>query len=64
MNSDTGARPPRELTPAFYGCCDRYSSMHGHRLPACLARTFPDVPLTAVIASLQAGVPWRLRFGA
>ena len=42
MNSDEDARPPRELTPAFYGCYDWHSSVHGHWLLARLLRMFPD----------------------
>ena len=30
LRSDADARPPRELTPAFYGCYDWHSSVHGH----------------------------------
>jgi hypothetical protein len=41
MNSDADAKPPRELTPAFYGCYDWHSSVHGHWLLARLARRFP-----------------------
>ena len=41
MNSDQDARPTRELTPAFYGCFDWHSSVHGHWLLARVARTFP-----------------------
>jgi len=44
LNSDDDARPPRELTPAFYGCYDWHSSVHGHWLLARLARLFPDAP--------------------
>jgi hypothetical protein len=44
MNSDADARPPRELTPAFFGCYDWHSSVHGHWLLARLARTFPEAP--------------------
>lgn len=36
--------PPRELTPAFYGCYDWHSSVHGHWLLARLARLYPDAP--------------------
>lgn len=35
------ARTPRELTPAFYGCFDWHSAVHGHWLLARLARSFP-----------------------
>ena len=45
MASDSDARPPRELTPAFYGCYDWHSSVHGHWLLARLARLFPQSPL-------------------
>jgi len=44
LNSDADVAPPRELTPAFYGCYDWHSSVHGHWLLARLARTFPDAP--------------------
>ena len=42
LNSDADVKPPRELTPAFYGCYDWHSSVHGHWLLARLARTYPD----------------------
>lgn len=42
MNSDADVAPPRKLTPAFYGCYDWHSSVHGHWLLVRLARTFPD----------------------
>src|SRR5205814_2077268 len=44
MNSDADVAPPRKLTPAFYGCYDWHSSVHGHWLLARLVRTFPDAP--------------------
>jgi hypothetical protein len=42
LNSDADVAPPRKLTPAFCGCYDWHSSVHGHWLLARLARTFPD----------------------
>ncbi|HJQ39404.1 MAG TPA: DUF2891 family protein, partial [Thermoanaerobaculia bacterium] len=36
LNSDKDVAPPRELTPAFYGCYDWHSSVHGHWLLARL----------------------------
>ena len=42
LNSDADAAPPRKLTPAFYGCYDWHSSVHGHWLLVRLVRTFPD----------------------
>jgi hypothetical protein len=44
LNSDADAGPPRKLTPAFYGCYDWHSSVHGHWLLVRLVRTFPDAP--------------------
>src|SRR6202795_1493088 len=40
--SDADVAPPRKLTPAFYGCYDWHSSVHGHWLLVRLVRTFPD----------------------
>jgi hypothetical protein len=42
LNSDGDAEPPRKLTPAFYGCYDWHSSVHGHWLLVRLVRTFPE----------------------
>ncbi len=47
LASDADAKPPRELTPAFYGCYDWHSSVHGHWLLARLARAFPEAPFAA-----------------
>ena len=47
LHGDEDARPPRELTPAFYGCYDWHSSVHGHWLLARLARLHPDAETTA-----------------
>lgn len=48
MRSADDARPPRELTPAFYGSFDWHSSVHGHWCLIRLARRCP-------------GAPWRAR---
>lgn len=44
LNSDKDVRPPRELTPAFFGCFDWHSSVHGHWLLARLTRLLPQGP--------------------
>ena len=44
MNSDADIGPPRKLTPAFYGCYDWHSSVHGHWLLARLSRMYPNAP--------------------
>ena len=41
LNSDEDARPPRALTPVFWGCFDWHSSVHGHWLLVRLARLDP-----------------------
>src|SRR5229473_2796783 len=47
LNSDADVRPPRALTPAFYGCYDWHSAVHGHWMLIRLARMFPEEPLAA-----------------
>src|SRR6516165_5037369 len=44
LNGDSDARPPHELTPAFYGCLDWHSDVHGHWLLVRLLRQFPTAP--------------------
>ncbi|HYM43064.1 MAG TPA: DUF2891 domain-containing protein [Steroidobacteraceae bacterium] len=41
LNSAADARPPHELTPAFYGCLDWHSDVHGHWLLVRLLRLYP-----------------------
>jgi len=47
LNSDADVAPPRKLTPAFCGCYDWHSSVHGHWLLVRLLRTFPNAPFVA-----------------
>jgi len=47
MSSDADVRPPRELTPAFFGCYDWHSAVHGHWLLARTADRYPDLPVAA-----------------
>ena len=42
LNSAEDAKTPSQLTPAFYGCFDHHSSVHGHWLLARLARLYPQ----------------------
>ncbi len=42
LSSDDDIAPPRELTPAFYGCFDWHSAVHGHWLLVRLLRLAPD----------------------
>lgn len=45
LNSDADVKPPRELTPAFYGCYDWHSAVHGHWLLVKIARSSGDLEL-------------------
>src|SRR5437660_10919717 len=47
LASDADVRAPRALTPAFYGCYDWHSDVHGHWLLVRLVRLFPDAPFAA-----------------
>ena len=47
LNSPDDVKSPRALTPAFYGCYDWHSSVHGHWLLARLVREFPAAPFAA-----------------
>ena len=47
MDTDADARPPHELTPAFYGCYDWHSDVHGHWLLVRLLRLFPGAPFAS-----------------
>jgi hypothetical protein len=44
MNDAADVKNPRELYPAFYGCFDWHSSVHGHWMLVRLLRLFPDLP--------------------
>lgn len=45
MRSDADLGAPRDLHPAFFGCFDWHSSVHGHWLLARYARTSPGASL-------------------
>ena len=47
LNSEADVAPPRKLTPAFCGCYDWHSSVHGHWLLVRLVRTFPGAPFAS-----------------
>src|SRR5271166_315795 len=42
LDRDADARPPHELYPAFYGCYDWHSDVHGHWLLVRLLRLLPN----------------------
>lgn len=44
LGSDRDARPVRDYRPAFYGCFDWHSSVHGHWMLVKLLKEFPEMP--------------------
>src|SRR3979411_3009793 len=49
LERETDLRRPRALHPAFFGCFDWHSAVHGHWLLAHLLRRFPDLPQAGAI---------------
>ena len=45
MSSDADLAPPRDLHPAFFGCFDWHSSVHGHWLLVRYCRFHPETDL-------------------
>ena len=57
INDGQDVKSPRTLHPAFYGCFDWHSSVHGHWMLVQLLRLFPDLPESARIrAALNANL--------
>lgn len=44
MNAAGEVQSPKALHPAFYGCFDWHSSVHGHWMLVRLLKTFPNLP--------------------
>lgn len=42
--NDTDAKTPKALHPAFYGCYDWHSAVHGHWMLVRVLRAHPDLP--------------------
>jgi len=49
INDAADLKNPKLLHPAFYGCYDWHSSVHGHWMLVRLLRTFPGLPEAAQI---------------
>lgn len=43
LNNSSEIKSPKNLHPAFYGCFDWHSSVHGHWLMVRLLKEFPDL---------------------
>jgi hypothetical protein len=44
ITGEADVKNPRAVHPAFYGCFDWHSSVHGHWMLVRLLRLFPDLP--------------------
>jgi hypothetical protein len=60
LESGEFLKSPKALHPAFYGCFDWHSSVHGHWMLVKLLKGFPDLPereqiITGLRQSLSAG---------
>lgn len=44
LKDENSLLPPKTLHPAFYGCFDWHSSVHGHWMLVKILKVFPDLP--------------------
>jgi len=51
INDGDDVRKPRAMHPAFYGCFDWHSTVHGHWMLVHLLRLFPNMPEAGEIRS-------------
>jgi hypothetical protein len=57
INNASEVSSPKVLHPAFYGCYDWHSSVHGHWMLVRLLKTFPNLPESAQVrAALDANL--------
>jgi hypothetical protein len=55
LNGAADVKSPKAMHPAFYGCFDWHSSVHGHWMLVRLLRLFPDLPGHKDIRAALAG---------
>ena len=57
MNDADEVRSPKTLHPAFFGCFDWHSTVHGHWMLVHLLKTFPNMPeARAIREALDANI--------
>ncbi|MDO5988852.1 DUF2891 domain-containing protein [Flavivirga amylovorans] len=49
LGGDEDLKPPSVLHPAFYGCFDWHSAVHGHWSLVSLLKSFPEIDITGKI---------------
>lgn len=54
MTSDEDIATPQQMTPAFYGCFDWHSAVHGHWLLVRILKTHPETPMAEDIRAALA----------
>src|SRR5512133_3078412 len=52
LASDQDLLPPRTTNPAFFGCFDWHSSVHGHWALVRVLNTYPAVPEAAAMRAV------------
>ena len=56
MSNEEEVGTPQELHPAFYGCFDWHSSIHGHWMLVRLMKEFPEMESDAIRSKLSANL--------
>ena len=57
LGDETYLKPPKQLHPAFYGCFDWHSSVHGHWTLVTIVNRFPDFEKKeAIIKKLKTNI--------
>lgn len=51
LRDESSLKPPRELHPAFFGCFDWHSSVHGHWMLVKLLKDYAELPRRDEIAA-------------
>src|SRR5262245_24523433 len=54
LNGEDDVKGPRQIHPAFYGCYDWHSSVHGHWMLVRILKHFPGLPVEAEIRAALA----------
>lgn len=54
LNDEKDVQSPRRIHPAFYGCYDWHSAVHGHWMLVRILKVYPDLPQQAEIRAALA----------
>ena len=57
LGSEKDLKSPRELHPAFYGCFDWHSAVHGHWMLVKILKEFPEISIKdSIVMGLQKNI--------